>query len=71
MVLKVLGTHFNVKELFRGKFGGLVSVTNNKPLNCHRKARLINNNIEEVPDLMQNPSWMRIEFDRMIFVRIC
>jgi transmembrane sensor len=68
-VVKVLGTHFNVKQRKNyfevSCFEGLVSVThNNKTVKLPpgKTFRLINNNIEEVPDSnMQNPSWMQNE----------
>jgi ferric-dicitrate binding protein FerR (iron transport regulator) len=74
-VVKVLGTHFNVKQRKNyfevNCFEGLVSVThNNKTVKLPpgKSFRLINNNIEEVPDFdAQNPSWMQSEssFDRI------
>lgn len=74
-VVKVLGTHFNVKQRNNyfevSCFEGLVSVTHNNEtikLPPGKTFRLINNTIEEVPDFnAQNPSWMQQEssFDRI------
>jgi transmembrane sensor len=74
-VVKVLGTHFNVKQrnnFFEVScFEGLVSVTHNNEtleLPPGKTFRLINNTIEDVPDSdVQNPSWMENEssFDRI------
>lgn len=74
-VVKVLGTHFNVKQRKNyfevNCFEGLVSVTrNNKTVKLPpgKTFRLINNNIEDVPDFDgKNPSWMQNEssFDRI------
>jgi transmembrane sensor len=74
-VVKVLGTHFNVKQRKNyfevSCFEGLVSVTHNNEtikLPPGKTFRLINNTIEEVPDFnAQNPSWMQQEssFDRI------
>ncbi|SDX44993.1 FecR family protein [Flavobacterium degerlachei] len=74
-VVKVLGTHFNVKQRKNyfevSCFEGLVSVTHNNEtikLPPGKTFRLINNTIEDVPDFnAQNPSWMQQEssFDRI------
>jgi transmembrane sensor len=74
-IVKVLGTHFNVKQRKNyfevNCFEGLVSVTHNKKtvkLPPGKTFRLINNKIEDVPDFdAQNPSWMQQEssFDRI------
>jgi len=74
-VVKVLGTHFNVKQRKNyfevSCYEGLVSVTHNNEtvkLPPGKNFRLINNNIEDVPDSdAQNPSWMQQEssFDRI------
>jgi transmembrane sensor len=74
-IVKVLGTHFNVKQRKNyfevSCFEGLVSVTHdNKTVKLPpgKAFRLINNNIEDVPDFVaQNPSWMQQEssFDRI------
>jgi transmembrane sensor len=74
-VVKVLGTHFNVKQRKNyfevNCFEGLVSVTHNNEtvkLPPGKTFRLINNNIEDVPHFdAQNPSWMQNEssFDRI------
>lgn len=74
-VVKVLGTHFNVKQRKNyfevSCFEGLVSVTHNQKtikLPPGKTFRLINNQIEAVPDFnAQNPSWLQQEssFDRI------
>lgn len=74
-IVKVLGTHFNVKQRKNyfevSCFEGLVSVTHNNEtikLPPGKTFRLINNTIEDVPDFnAQNPSWMQQEssFDRI------
>ena len=74
-IVKVLGTHFNVKQRKNyfevSCFEGLVSVTHNNEtikLPPGKTFRLINNTIEEVPDFnAQNPSWMQQEssFERI------
>lgn len=68
-VVKVLGTHFNVKQrknYFEAScFEGLVSVTHNGKtikLPPGKTFRLVNNQIETAPDFnAQNPSWMQQE----------
>lgn len=74
-IVKVLGTHFNVKQRKNyfevSCFEGLVSITHNNEtikLPPGKTFRLINNIIEDVPDFnAQNPSWMQREssFDRI------
>ncbi|WPR70828.1 FecR domain-containing protein [Flavobacterium sp. NG2] len=79
-IVKVLGTHFNVKQrdnYFEVRcYEGLVSVTHNNEtvkLPPRKTFRLINNQIENVADFEANaPSWLQKEssFDRIPLIQV-